>query len=130
MARFPHEFTMKKYNLIEADLNDDSSDALQDFELHLSHLTDLKSKAGDEWSMTTEQQKKINRLSRAVCMEIEYMVDEAPAEIKEEPVEIKEEPVEIKKAVVDEKVTPKIKEEKKPENNSAGDSPFDFFGFS
>ena len=127
MARFPHEFTMKKYNLIEADLNEDSNEALQDFESHLSHLTDLKSKAGNEWSMTLDQQKKLNRLSRAVCMEIEYMVDEAPAEIKEKPAEIKE-------AVVDEKVTSKIKEEKKPEkkpeNNNTGDSPFDFFGFS
>ena len=130
MARFPHEFTMKKYNLIEADLNEDSTEALQDFESHLSHLTDLKSKAGNEWSMTLDQQKKLNRLSRAVCMEIEYMVEEAPAEIKEEPLEIKEEPLEIKKSVVDEKVTSKIKEEKKPENNNTGDSPFDFFGFS
>ena len=127
MARFPHEFTMKKYNLIEADLNEDSTEALQDFESHLSHLTDLKSKAGNEWSMTLDQQKKLNRLSRAVCMEIEYMVDEAPTEIKEKPAEIKE-------AVVDEKVTSKIKEEikeeKKEEKNSTGDSPFDFFGFS
>ena len=46
---------MKKYNLLEADLNEDANDALQDFESHLSHLTDLKSKAGDAWSMTIVQ---------------------------------------------------------------------------
>jgi len=58
MARFPHEFTMKKYHLIEADLNEDANEALQDFEKHLSHLTDLKSKAGKAWIMTQDQQKK------------------------------------------------------------------------
>ena len=79
MARFPHEFTMKKYHLLESDLNDDANDALQDFEQFLSHLTDLKSKAGDSWKMTQAQQKKLNRLSRSVCTEIEYMVEDAPA---------------------------------------------------
>ncbi len=114
MARFPHEFTMKKYNLLEADLNEDANDALQDFESHLSHLTDLKSKAGDAWSMTVDQQKKLNRLSRAVCMEVEYMVEDAPTETIE----------------VSEKENSEKKQEKMPEKNSTGDSPFDFFGFS
>ena len=99
MARFPHEFTMKKYHLIETDLNEDANEALQDFENFLSHLTDLKSKAGEVWTMTQDQQKKLNRLSRAVCMEIEYMVDESPPErVLEKPVEkrVEEQKIEIK----------------------------------
>jgi hypothetical protein len=86
MAKFPHEFTMKKYHLIETDLNDDAADALKDFEDYLSHLTDLKSKAGDAWVMTSAQKNKINRLSRSVCNEIEYMVEEAP-QVQERPQE-------------------------------------------
>ena len=115
MARFPHEFTMKKYHLIETDLNEDAYEALQDFEKFLSHLTDLKSKAGDAWGMTQAQQKKLNRLSRAVCMEIEYMVEEAP----EEPV--LEAPT---------KPPLEVPAKEKPTTSQAGESPFDFFGFS
>ena len=93
MARFPHEFTMKKYHLLESDLNDDANEALQDFEQFLSHLTDLKGKAGDSWKMTQAQQKKLNRLSRSVCTEIEYMVEEAPATFEvEAPTSDKQEP--------------------------------------
>tara|TARA_B100000927_G_C16443262_1_gene460659 strand:+ start:231 stop:599 length:369 start_codon:yes stop_codon:yes gene_type:complete len=100
MAKFPHEFSMKRYNLIETDLNDDATEALEEFENFLSHLTSLKQKAGEDWVMTKAQQKKINRLSRAVCTEIEFMVEEAfeptPPKAKEQPktpekVEAKEE---------------------------------------
>ena len=116
MAKFPHEFTMKKYNLIETDLNEDSYDALQDFEKYLSHLQDLKGKAGDAWTMNQEQQKKINRLSRAICLEIEYMVEEAP---EEEKADTKPQEVEV------------VKEAPQPEaeERDASDSPFNIFGF-
>jgi hypothetical protein len=89
MAKFPHEFTMKKYHLIETDLNQDASDALNDFEEYLAYLVDLKERAGDDWVMNADQKRKINRLSRAVCTEIEYMVDDEPeiAENVEEPQE-------------------------------------------
>jgi hypothetical protein len=125
MARFPHEFTMKKYHLIEADLNEDANEALQDFENFLSHLTDLKSKAGDSWGMTQDQQKKLNRLSRAVCMEIEYMVEEVP----DEPVlEVPTKPVlEVPtKPVLEE---PAKEKKEKPTTSQAGESPFNIFRF-
>ena len=121
MARFPHEFTMKKYHLIEADLNEDANEALQDFENFLSHLTDLKSKAGDAWGMTQDQQKKLNRLSRAVCMEIEYMVEEAP----EEP--ILEAPT---KPPLEDPAPPlEVPAKEKPTTSQAGESPFNIFRF-
>ena len=117
MARFPHEFTMKKYHLIETDLNEDANEALQDFEIFLSHLTDLKSKAGDAWGMTQDQQKKLNRLSRAVCMEIEYMVEEVP----DEPVlEVPTKPV---------LEVPAKEKKEKPTTSQAGESPFNIFRF-
>ena len=109
MARFPHEFTMKKYHLLESDLNDDANDALQDFEQFLSHLTDLKSNAGDSWKMTQAQQKKLNRLSRSVCTEIEYMVEDAPA------------------TSVSEVSTPEVQEPSQTEEDDS--SIFNFFGF-
>jgi hypothetical protein len=125
MARFPHEFTMKKYHLIEADLNEDANEALQDFENFLSHLTDLKSKAGDAWGMTQDQQKKLNRLSRAVCMEIEYMVEEVP----DEPVlEVPTKPVlEVPTKPVLE--VPAKEKKEKPTTSQAGESPFNIFRF-
>jgi hypothetical protein len=125
MARFPHEFTMKKYHLIEADLNEDANEALQDFENFLSHLTDLKSKAGDSWGMTQDQQKKLNRLSRAVCMEIEYMVEEVP----DEPVlEVPTKPVlEVPTKPVLE--VPAKEKKEKPTTSQAGESPFNIFRF-
>tara|TARA_Y200000002_G_scaffold272257_1_gene226738 strand:- start:268 stop:600 length:333 start_codon:yes stop_codon:yes gene_type:complete len=109
MARFPHEFTMKKYHLLESDLNDDANDALQDFEQFLSHLTDLKSKAGDSWKMTQAQQKKLNRLSRSVCTEIEYMVEDAPTTSETKA------------------STPDVKEPNQTQEEES--SIFDFFGF-
>jgi hypothetical protein len=115
MARFPHEFTMKKYNLLEADLNEDANDALQDFEKHLSHLTDLQSKAGDAWSMTVDQQKKLNRLSRAVCMEVEYMVEDHTVE-------------DVPKENIPKENTPK-KEEKNDDSKRPSSSPFNIFDF-
>jgi hypothetical protein len=128
MARFPHEFTMKKYHLIEADLNEDANEALQDFENFLSHLTDLKSKAGDAWGMTQDQQKKLNRLSRAVCMEIEYMVEEVP----DEPVlEVPTKPVlEVPtKPVLEVPAKEKKEKKEKPTTSQAGESPFNIFRF-
>jgi len=139
MARFPHEFTMKKYHLIETDLNEDANEALQDFEIFLSHLTDLKSKAGDAWGMTQAQQKKLNRLSRAVCMEIEYMVEEAPEEpVLEAPTKPPLEaptkpPLEAPtKPPLEAPTKPplEVPAKEKPTTSQAGESPFDFFGFS
>jgi hypothetical protein len=141
MTRFPHEFTMKKYHLIESDLNEDAYEALQDFEKFLSHIVDLKSKAGEAWVMTQAQQKKLNRLSRAVCMEIEYMVEEVPDRVKKAPMDtVKEVPDRVEKAPMDTgkevpvdkvKEVPKEKKKEKPTtSNEASKSPFDFFNFS
>ena len=114
MPKFPHEFSMKRYNLIETDLNDDATDALEEFETYLSHLTSLKNKAGEDWVMTKAQQKKINRLSRAVCTEIEFMVEEAF-----EPTPTKPEP----KAEVQ---APKVEPKKEERDDSS--SLYEFFG--
>ena len=87
----------------------------------MSHLTDLKSKAGDAWGMTQDQQKKLNRLSRAVCMEIEYMVEEAP----EEP--ILEAPT---KPPLEDPAPPlEVPAKEKPTTSQAGESPFNIFSF-
>lgn len=120
---------MKRYNLIETDLNDDATEALEEFENFLSHLTSLKSKAGSDWVMTKAQQKKINRLSRAVCTEIEFMVEEAfePTPPKPEPkpepkVEAKPEPKPEPKVEAKPQPAPQVEEE---EDDS---SLFDIFG--
>ena len=89
MAIYPHEVALKKYHLLPTDLNDDASEALEEFEEYLSYLVELKKKAGEGWEMTPNQKRKINRLSRAVVLEIEYMVEEAP-EVPEEPQETPE----------------------------------------
>ena len=125
MTRFPHEFTMKKYHLIESELNEDAYEALQDFEKFLSHLADMKSKAGEAWTMTQAQQKKLNRLSRAVCMEIEYMVEEVPDTVEKAPIDtVKEVPVDTVKEVPKEK-----KKEKSADSKNMDDSPFNIFSF-
>jgi hypothetical protein len=107
MAKFPHEFTMKKYHLIETDLNQDASDALNDFEDYLAHLVDLKERAGDDWVMNADQKRKINRLSRAVCTEIEYMVEEEP----DMPEDVREE-ADIQ--------SEQVREEPEPEDDDTG----------
>ena len=80
MATFPHDYTMKKYGLVESDLSEDASDALEEFEQFLAELTRQKKEFGSDWTMTKAQQKKINRLSRAVCTEVEMMIEDAPEE--------------------------------------------------
>ena len=80
MATFPHDYTMKKYGLVESDLSEDASDALEEFEQFLAELTRQKKEFGSDWAMTKAQQKKINRLSRAVCTEVEMMIEDAPEE--------------------------------------------------
>ena len=94
MARFPHEFTMKKYHLIETDLNEDANE---------------------------DQQKKLNRLSRAVCMEIEYMVEEAP----EEPIL----EATTKPPLEDPAPPLEVPAKEKPTTSQAGESPFNIFSF-
>ena len=88
MATFPPDYTMKKYGLVESDLTEDASDALAAFDHFLSKLTRQKKEFGSDWAMTKAQQKKINRLSRAVCTEVEMMIEDAPdpkPEPKREP---------------------------------------------
>jgi len=107
MATFPHDYTMKKYGLVESDLSDDASEALEEFESYLSQLSELKKKGGDGWLMSKEQQKKINRLSRAVCTEIEYMVEEEP----DMPEDVREE-ADIQ--------SEQVREEPEPEDDDTG----------
>jgi hypothetical protein len=119
MATFPHDYTMKKYGLVESDLSDDASDALEEFESYLAQLSNLKKKGGEGWIMTKEQQKKINRLSRAVCTEIELMIEDAP----EEESEAKNKP-EPKRVPRPEPVS----QEESEEDEEQDDSIFNFFG--
>ena len=123
MATFPHDYTMKKYGLVESDLSDDASDALEEFESYLSQLSNLKKKGGDGWIMTKEQQKKINRLSRAVCTEIELMIEDAPeeeAEANNKP-EPKPEPKRVARPEP-------VSQEESEEDEEQDDSIFNFFG--
>ena len=83
---------MKKYGLVESDLSEDASDALEEFEQFLAELTRQKKEFGSDWTMTKAQQKKINRLSRAVCTEVEMMIEDAPEEKPEPKPEPKSEP--------------------------------------
>ena len=116
MATFPHDYTMKKYGLVESDLSDDATEALEEFESYLSQLSELKKKGGDGWLMSKEQQKKINRLSRAVCTEIELMIEDAPDE--EPQPQAKPQP----KAVAQEQ------DDEEEEGEERDDSIFNFFG--
>ena len=126
MATFPHDYTMKKYGLVESDLSEDASDALEEFEQFLAELTRQKKEFGSDWAMTKAQQKKINRLSRAVCTEVEMMIEDAPEEKpapKPEPkAEVKPEPKPDPKAEVKPEPTPQIEEEEEQ-----GGGIFDFF---
>lgn len=115
MATFPHDYTMKKYGLVESDLSDDASEALEEFESYLSQLSELKKKGGDGWLMSKEQQKKINRLSRAVCTEIELMIEDAPDE--EPQPQAKPQPKPERQAVAQEQ-----------DDEEEDDSIFNFFG--
>ena len=118
MATFPHDYTMKKYGLVESDLSDDASEALEEFESYLSQLSELKKKGGDGWLMSKEQQKKINRLSRAVCTEIELMIEDAPDEEPQSKSETKPEP----------KVVAQEQNDEEEESEERDDSIFNFFG--
>jgi len=120
MATFPHDYTMKKYGLVESDLSDDASEALEEFESYLSQLSELKKKGGDGWLMSKEQQKKINRLSRAVCTEIELMIEDAPDE--EPQAKVTPQPKSQPKAVAQEQ------DDEEEEGEEQDDSIFNFFG--
>ncbi len=120
MATFPHDYTMKKYGLVESDLSEDASDALEEFEQFLAELTRQKKEFGSDWTMTKAQQKKINRISRAVCTEVEMMIEDAPEEKPASKPESNPEPKAEVKAHAESKVEPTAEEED-------GGSVFDFF---
>ena len=69
---------------------------------------------GDSWKMTQGQQKKLNRLSRSVCTEVEYMVEDAPA-------------TSVSEVSTPEVSTPEVQEPSQTEEDDS--SIFNFFGF-
>tara|TARA_R110000751_G_scaffold42949_6_gene99370 strand:- start:529 stop:876 length:348 start_codon:yes stop_codon:yes gene_type:complete len=105
MAKFPHQITMAQYNLSEEDFSHEATEALDDFDNYLEELQEKKEQSqaeGKEFELSEQQTRKINRLSVAVCGEIEDMIESG------------------------ESVEPKAPQPKAEENTDAG---FDLFAW-